>query len=582
MKDQLQDLIKKCIRDLISKGILIEMPPNVRLDHTKDNSHGDYATNIALMLSKQAKMNPVDLAKIIVDQLEESSFINKIEIAGPGFINFFISDESSSSVVSEIIDQGALYGSSEIGQGKRVLLEYVSANPTGPLHVGHGRGAAYGATISNLLRAVGFKVDNEYYVNDAGRQMDILAVSIYLRYLSLCGENLRFPDNGYQGQYIKDIAQVIYDSSGEEFYKKLDLIFANVSKDGSEGGDKESHIDGLIENSKSILGDSFRAIFQVGIESILGGIKSDLSEFGVVFEKWFSEQSLIDTGLSESCISKLKESQKVYEKDGALWFKTTNYGDEKDRVVVRDNGNHTYFASDIAYHFDKFERGYDKIINVWGADHHGYISRVKASIDALGHSPDKLEILLVQFANLYRGGSKVQMSTRSGSFVTLEDLRKEVGNDAARFFYILRKSEQHMDFDLDLAKSKTNENPVYYIQYAHARICSVFRQANEKEMEVDHSQANLSLLTEGIEKNIIKELSRYKSVLESSAIQYEPHQLAYYLRDLSTHFHSYYNACKFIVEDKHLTQARLSLIHATRQILINGLSILGVSAPESM
>ena len=582
MKDQLQDLIKKCIQDLISKGILIEMPPNVRLDHTKDNSHGDYATNIALMLSKQAKMNPVDLAKIIVDQLEESSFINKIEIAGPGFINFFISDESSSSVVSEIIDQEALYGSSEIGQGKKVLLEYVSANPTGPLHVGHGRGAAYGATISNLLRAVGFKVDNEYYVNDAGRQMDILAVSIYLRYLSLCGENLRFPDNGYQGQYIKDIAQVIYESSGEEFYKKLDLIFANVSKDGSEGGDKESHIDGLIENSKSILGDSFRAIFQVGIESILGGIKSDLSEFGVVFEKWFSEQSLIDTGLSESCISKLKESEKVYEKDGALWFKTTNYGDEKDRVVVRDNGNHTYFASDIAYHFDKFERGYDKIINVWGADHHGYISRVKASIDALGHSPDKLEILLVQFANLYRGGSKVQMSTRSGSFVTLEDLRKEVGNDAARFFYILRKSEQHMDFDLDLAKSKTNENPVYYIQYAHARICSVFRQANEKEMEVDHSQANLSLLTEGIEKNIIKELSRYKSVLESSAIQYEPHQLAYYLRDLSTHFHSYYNACKFIVEDKHLTQARLSLIHATRQILINGLSILGVSAPESM
>ena len=582
MKDQLQDLIKKCVQDLISKGILIEMPPNVRLDHTKDNSHGDYATNIALMLSKQAKMNPVDLAKIIVDQLEESSFINKIEIAGPGFINFFISDESSSSVVSEIIDQGALYGSSEIGQGKKVLLEYVSANPTGPLHVGHGRGAAYGATISNLLRAVGFKVDNEYYVNDAGRQMDILAVSIYLRYLSLCGENLRFPDNGYQGQYIKDIAQVIYESSGEEFYKKFDLIFANVSKDGSEGGDKESHIDGLIENSKSILGDSFRAIFQVGIESILGGIKSDLSEFGVVFEKWFSEQSLIDTGLSESCISKLKESQKVYEKDGALWFKTTNYGDEKDRVVVRDNGNHTYFASDIAYHFDKFERGYDKIINVWGADHHGYISRVKASIDALGHSPDKLEILLVQFANLYRGGSKVQMSTRSGSFVTLEDLRKEVGNDAARFFYILRKSEQHMDFDLDLAKSKTNENPVYYIQYAHARICSVFRQANEKEIEVDHGQANLSLLTEGIEKNIIKELSRYKSVLESSALQYEPHQLAYYLRDLSTHFHSYYNACKFIVEDKHLTQARLSLIHATRQILINGLSILGVSAPESM
>jgi len=582
MKDQLQDLLIKCIQDLISKGTLIEMPSKVRIDHTKDNSHGDYATNIALMLSKQANMNPVDLAKIIVSQLEEIDYINKIEIAGPGFINFFMSEESSSSVVKEIIDQGALYGKSKIGQGKKVLLEYVSANPTGPLHVGHGRGAAYGATISNLLRNAGFKVDNEYYVNDAGRQMDILTVSIYLRYLSLCGEELRFPDNGYQGQYINDIAQVIYDKSGQEFHQKSDLVFANVCKDGLEGGDKESHIDQLIEKSKSILGDSFKAIFQVGIESILSGIKSDLSEFGVVFEKWYSEQSLIDSGLSESCISNLKDSKNLYEKDGALWFKTTNYGDEKDRVVVRDNGNHTYFASDIAYHFDKFERGYDKIINVWGADHHGYIPRVKASIDALGLNSNKLEILLVQFANLYRGGSKVQMSTRSGSFVTLEDLRAEVGNDAARFFYILRKSEQHMDFDLDLAKSKTNENPVYYIQYAHARICSVFRQAREKELELDISQANLSLLTEEFEKNILKELSRYKSVLESSAMQYEPHQLAYYLRDLSTHFHSYYNACKFIVEDKNLTQARLSLIHATRQILINGLSILGVSAPESM
>ena len=582
MKDQLKDLLNKCIQDLISKGTLIEMPSKVRIDHTKDNSHGDYATNIALMLSKQAKMNPVDLAKIIVGQLEETSFINKIEIAGPGFINFFMSEESSSSVVKEIIDQGARYGRSEIGQGKRVLLEYVSANPTGPLHVGHGRGAAYGATVSNLLRNVGFKVDNEYYVNDAGRQMDILAVSIYLRYLSLCGEDLRFPDNGYQGQYINDIAQVIYDNSGQEFHQKSELVFDNTSKDGSEGGDKEVHIDQLIEKSKSTLGDGFKAIFKVGIESILSGIKSDLAEFGVVFEKWFSEQSLIDSGLSETCISKLKNSKNLYVKDGALWFKTTNYGDEKDRVVVRENGNHTYFASDIAYHLDKLERGYDKIINVWGADHHGYIPRVKASIDALGHNSNKLEILLVQFANLYRGGSKVQMSTRSGSFVTLEDLRAEVGNDAARFFYILRKSEQHMDFDLDLAKSKTNENPVYYIQYAHARICSVFKQASEKDLELDNSKANLSLLTEEIEKNILKELSRYKSVLESSAIQYEPHQLAYYLRDLSTHFHSYYNACKFIVDDKNLTQARLSLIHATRQILINGLSILGVGAPESM
>ena len=582
MKDQLQELLTKCVQDLISKGILNEMPSKIRIDHTKDNSHGDYATNIALMLSKQAKMSPVELAKIIIDQFEQKNFIKKIEIAGPGFINFFISQESSSSIVNEILVQAASYGCSDIGQGKKVLLEYVSANPTGPLHVGHGRGAAYGATVSNLLRNAGFIVDNEYYVNDAGRQMDILTVSIYLRYLTICGEDLRFPDNGYQGQYINDIAQGIYETSGQKFHLKSDLVFENVCRDGTEGGDKEVHIDQLIEKAKSILGDGFKAVFEVGIESILSGIKNDLAEFGVVFEKWFSEQSLIDSGLSESCISKLKDSKNLYEKDGALWFKTTNFGDEKDRVVVRDNGNHTYFASDIAYHLDKLDRGYDKIINVWGADHHGYIPRVKASIEALGHNSDKLEILLVQFANLYRGGSKVQMSTRSGSFVTLEDLRAEVGNDAARFFYILRKSEQHMDFDLDLAKSKTNENPVYYIQYAHARICSVFKQADEKELELDVSQANLSLLTEETEKDILRELSRFRSVLESSAIQYEPHQLAYYLRDLSNHFHSYYNACKFIVDDKNLTQARLALINATQQILKNGLSILGVGAPESM
>ena len=582
MKDQLQELLTKCVQDLISKGILKEMPSKIRIDHTKDNSHGDYATNIALMLSKQAKMSPVELAKIIIDQFEQKNFIKKIEIAGPGFINFFISQESSSSIVNEILAQAASYGCSDIGQGKKVLLEYVSANPTGPLHVGHGRGAAYGATVSNLLRNAGFIVDNEYYVNDAGRQMDILTVSIYLRYLTICGEDLRFPDNGYQGQYINDIAQGIYETSGQKFHLKSDLVFENVCRDGTEGGDKEVHIDQLIEKAKSILGDGFKAVFEVGIESILSGIKNDLAEFGVVFEKWFSEQSLIDSGLSESCISKLKDSKNLYEKDGALWFKTTNYGDEKDRVVVRDNGNHTYFASDIAYHLEKLDRGYDKIINVWGADHHGYIPRVKASIEALGHNSDKLEILLVQFANLYRGGSKVQMSTRSGSFVTLEDLRAEVGNDAARFFYILRKSEQHMDFDLDLAKSKSNENPVYYIQYAHARICSVFKQADEKELELDVSQANLSLLTEEIEKDILRELSRFRSVLESSAIQYEPHQLAYYLRDLSNHFHSYYNACKFIVDDKNLTQSRLALINATQQILKNGLSILGVGAPESM
>ena len=582
MKEQLQNLLIKCIGDLIDQGVISEMPSKIRLDHTKDKSHGDYATNVALMLAKQANVNPKELAQTIIKQLGVAEFIEKTEIAGPGFINFFLSSESSSSVINEIIDSGKGYGISNIGAGQSVLLEYVSANPTGPLHVGHGRGAAYGATVSNLLRTVGFKVDNEYYVNDAGRQMDILTVSIFLRYLELSGEKVRFPDNGYQGSYIKDIVGRISERYGDTFQIESTLVFDGICKDGIDGGDKESHIDELIARSKNLLGADFKSIFEVGIESILNGIKEDLADFGVVFEKWFSEQSLIDNGLAKSSIDKLQKSKHVYTKDGALWFRTTEYGDEKDRVVVRENGIHTYFASDIAYHLEKFERGYDKVINVWGADHHGYIARVKASIAAFNHDPEKLEIILVQFANLYRSGKKVQMSTRSGSFVTLEDLRNEVGNDAARFFYILRKSEQHMDFDLDLAKSKTNENPVFYIQYAYARISSVFRQVQDKGINFNHKGADLSLLLEESEKTILRELNRYKGIIESSALQYEPHQLAYYLRDLAAHFHSYYNACPFILEDQNLTQARLSLIYATKQVLENGLHILGVSAPDSM
>ena len=582
MKEQLQNLLTKCIGDLIDQGVISEMPSKIRLDHTKDKGHGDYATNVALMLAKQANVNPKELAQTIIKQLGVAEFIEKTEIAGPGFINFFLSSESSSSVINEIIDSGKGYGVLNIGAGKSVLLEYVSANPTGPLHVGHGRGAAYGATVSNLLRTVGFKVDNEYYVNDAGRQMDILTVSIFLRYLELFGEKVRFPDNGYQGNYIKEIVGSISERYGDTFQIESTLVFDGICKDGIDGGDKESHIDELIARSKNLLGADFKSIFEVGIESILNGIKEDLADFGVVFEKWFSEQSLIDNGLAKSSIDKLQKSKHVYTKDGALWFRTTEYGDEKDRVVVRDNGIHTYFASDIAYHLEKFERGYDKVINVWGADHHGYIARVKASIAAFNHDPEKLEIILVQFANLYRGGKKVQMSTRSGSFVTLEDLRNEVGNDAARFFYILRKSEQHMDFDLDLAKSKTNENPVFYIQYAYARISSVFRQVQDKGINFNHKGADLSLLLEESEKTILRELNRYRGVIETSALQYEPHQLAYYLRDLAAHFHSYYNACPFILENQNLTQARLSLIYATKQVLENGLHILGVSAPDSM
>ncbi len=568
MKEQLQQLIKQSLDSLVADGVLEVVPDNIRIDHSKDKSQGDFASNIAMVLAKQAKCAPKILAEKIVNKLSNASEIENIEIAGPGFINFFMSQGSNTKVLNSIIDQANKFGLSDIGKGQRVLLEFVSANPTGPLHVGHGRGAAYGATVSNLLRAVGFEVDNEYYVNDAGRQMDILATSVYLRYI----ETNTFPDNGYKGDYIFDIAKQV------DNVEKLD-VFAGVCKDEKDGGDKEQHIDELIVNCKAQLGNDYKKIFDLAINSILGGIKQDLAEFGVVYEKWFSEQSLVDSGLSQATVESLQNSGHIYEKEGALWFKTTDFGDDLDRVVVRDNGMHTYFASDIAYHLEKFERGYDKVINIWGADHHGYIARVKASIKALGHNPDKLEILLVQFANLFRGGEKVAMSTRSGSFVTLEELRHEVSNDAARFFYVLRKSEQHMDFDLDLAKSKTNENPVFYIQYAHARICSVLKQAEQKFNAVE---ADASLLSSDSELSLIKELNRYKDILQASAVNYEPHVLAYYLRDLAGDFHSYYNNSEFLVDQDTLRSSRLLLISAVKQVLSNGLGLLGVSAPDSM
>ena len=567
MKQQLQELLTQAIQSLISDGVLESLPDAIRIDHSKDKAQGDFASNIAMVLSKQAKCAPKVLAQQIIEKLTQASEIEKIEIAGPGFINFFMSQGSNNQVLEDILVEADKFGLSEFGKGQRVLLEFVSANPTGPLHVGHGRGAAYGATVSNLLRAIGFEVDNEYYVNDAGRQMDILATSVYLRY---CEVSI-FPDNAYKGDYIVDIAKQI---TGVEKHD----ISAGVCKDEKDGGDKEKHIDGLIANCKQILGENYKKVYALAIDNILSGIKEDLADFGVEYQQWFSEQSLVDSGLSEKTVNALQASNHIYEKDGALWFKTTDFGDDLDRVVVRENGLHTYFASDIAYHLEKFERGYDNIINIWGSDHHGYIARVKASISALGHDTSKLEILLVQFANLYRNGEKVAMSTRSGSFVKLEELRQEVGNDAARFFYILRKSEQHMDFDLDLAKSKTNENPVFYIQYAHARICSVLKQAQD----MNEVNPDLSLLTSDSEVSLIKELNRYKGVLKSSALNYEPHVLAYYLRDLAGEFHSYYNNSEFLVEEDALRNTRLLLIRAIKQTLVNGLSVLGVSAPDSM
>ena len=569
MKELLQQLLTDALNTLVNDKVLESVPESIRIDHSKDKTQGDFATNVAMVLSKQAKCTPKILAEKIVANFPNAAEVDKVEIAGPGFINFFLSQGSNTQVIEKILTQGKGFGLSKHGDGQKVLLEFVSANPTGPLHVGHGRGAAYGATVANLLRAVGFDVDNEYYVNDAGRQMDILATSVYLRYI----ETNKFPDNGYKGDYIFAIAEKV---SGIE---KLD-IFTGVHPDEKDGGDKEKHIDDLIINCKAELGDSYKSIFNLAIETILSDIREDLQEFGVEYNQWFSEQSLVDSNLSQSTVESLQDAGYIYEKEGALWFKTTDFGDDLDRVVVRDNGVHTYFASDIAYHFEKFSRGYDKIINIWGADHHGYIARVKASINALDNDPEKLEILLVQFANLYRGGEKVAMSTRSGSFVTLRELREEVGNDAARFFYILRKSDQHMDFDLDLAKSKTNENPVFYIQYAHARICSVIEKANAEY--TSSGEYDLSLLDNEQELVLIKELNRFADVLLSAATNYEPHVLAYYLRDLAGGFHSYYNNSEFLVDDDNLRVSRLKLIEAVRQVIANGLTLLGVSSPDKM
>jgi arginyl-tRNA synthetase len=428
-------------------------------------------------------------------------------------------------------------------------------------------------------------VHREYYVNDAGRQMDILATSVYLRYLDLCGEQLTFPSNGYQGDYVWDIGASLHRKYGDSLRHSLDEVFSGIPADEPSGGDKEIHIDALIQRTKGLLGEShYQETFNLGLDSILDNIRRDLEEFGVRYDEWFSERSLTANSSVQLAIDRLKDSGYVYEKDAALWFRSTEFGDEKDRVVVRDNGQTTYFASDIAYHMNKLERGYERVIDVWGADHHGYVPRVKAALTAIGDDAEKLDVLLVQFAVLYRGGEKVQMSTRSGEFVTLRELRQEVGNDAARFFYVMRKCEQHMDFDLDLAKSQCNDNPVYYIQYAHARIASVLRQLRDKGLQWDAASGkqNLFRLTEAHEDALMVNLSRYPELVETAAISHEPHLLAHYLRDLANDFHTYYNAHQFLVDDDALRNARLNLIQASKQIIANGLNLLGVSAPESM
>jgi arginyl-tRNA synthetase len=548
------------------------------VERTRDSSHGDFASNIAMRLAKQVGKNPRELAARIVGNIGDTDTVDGVEIAGPGFINFHLRASAYHSEIEAMLDKGDDYGRQALRESPRILLEFVSANPTGPLHVGHGRHAAFGATVGNLLEAVGYPVYREYYINDAGRQMDILGVSVLLRRLEARGADISFPEAGYRGDYIRELAGKI-DTSG------ADNLDAGTLLDGLPEDDSEVIIGGLIEKAKELLGeDVFDHIRQQALESIRVDIEDDLAEFGVTFDNWYSERSLTTSDRIDDALAMLQERGMLYEKDGATWFRATDFGDEKDRVVVRANGVKTYFASDIAYHFDKRERGYDLLIDILGADHHGYLTRVRAGLEAMGYSGGDLEVMLVQFVALYRDGKKMQMSTRSGEFDTLRRLRVEVGNDAARFFYVSRSHDQHLDFDLDVAKSESNDNPVYYIQYAHARISSVFRQLADRALtwEDGKGRANLVLLNEPQERALIRALSRYPEVVELAANNRAPQHIVHYLRDLANEFHTYYNAHVFIVDDDRLRDARLALITAARTVIANGLTILGVSAPETM
>lgn len=580
MKQDVLKLVKSGLEKIPElEEFLDEETIEKAVERTKDNKHGDFTSNIAMRFAKQVKKNPRELAEQLVRMIPNNNLVNKINIAGPGFINFHLSDDSFHNEIINVIESNHTYGR-KLHNNKSILLEFVSANPTGPLHVGHGRHAAYGATLGNILEAVGYKVHREYYVNDAGRQMDILCVSVIIRKLESKKFNISLPSSGYQGDYIREIARSIELKNEKNIAEKV--IQLSVYDNEEE---KEQHIDQIIFLAKEELGlNEFNAIKTLALESIRSDIEEDLREFDVIFDTWFSEHSLTEEGHIEKALKILDVQKLLYKKDGAIWFKATEFGDEKDRVVTRENNNNTYFTSDIAYHHNKKDRGFDHLIDILGSDHHGYIARVKAGLIAMGHMAEDLEVDLVQFVSLFRAGIKQSMSTRSGEFITLRQLREEVGNDAARFFYIMRSNEQHLDFDLELAKSKSNENPVYYIQYAHARIASVFRQLDEKNLtyEKNSGNKNLTLLKSMKEKNIMSLLSRYPETLELSANNRAPHNLAQYLRDLATEFHSYYNDSTFIVDESNIRNARLTLIKATQIVLYNGLKLLGVSAPEIM
>jgi arginyl-tRNA synthetase len=573
-KSHFIELLRPVLSSLVPSGADIE----IEFSRPKQPSHGDYSCNLAMQLAKPLRRSPRDVAASLVEALLASPYLEKIEIAGAGFINLFLTTSVKQQFPKYVLKSGEAFGHSSIGAGKKIQVEFVSANPTGPLHVGHGRGAAFGASLANVLAAAGYSVAREYYVNDAGRQMDILALSTWFRYLELNGLPIHFPRNAYQGEYVRDMARLIHKAHAGRYVHAPDMLFGGISAEAD--ADAEAMLDGLIANAKKLLGQDYAYIHNFVLTEQLGDCSNDLMEFGVVFDTWFSEQSLFDSGAVATAVQMLEQGNYLYEQDGAKWFRSADFGDEKDRVVQRENGQFTYFASDIAYHLNKFARGFERVIDVWGADHHGYIARVKGALQAMALDPAKLEIALVQFAVLYRDGKKAPMSTRAGEFVTLRELRQEVGNDAARFFYVLRKSDQHLDFDLDLAKSQSTDNPVYYVQYAHARVCSVLEQWGEDSAPL--VGADMSPLTSVVELSLLQKLIDYPEMVEAAARELSPHLIAFYLRELAGEFHSYYNSIRFLVPDIPLRLARLGLVAAIRQVLSNGLKLLGVSAPDKM
>jgi len=550
METHLRSAISQAVADCFAnKELDSGVVPEIHLEIPANKDHGDFSTNVAMVLARAERKAPRKIAEKIIGALGDGGGLwSRVDIAGAGFINFVLAPDCWYQIVRSILQQPASYGRSNIGSGKKIQVEFVSANPTGPLHIGHGRGAATGDAVATVLSAAGYDVQREYYVNDAGNQMLTLGRSIYLRYI----QSEEFPEDCYQGSYIRDIAVGMAEEHGE--------ALQNLPED-----------------------EAVRLCAAVGGELIRQGIAHDLDTFGVHFDNWFSEQSLYDSQKVEAGISLIKEQGLAYENEGAIWFRTTDTGDDKDRVLVRSNGDTTYFASDVAYHKDKFERGFDTVIDVWGADHHGYIPRMKAMVQALGRSADDLQVLLVQLVNLQRDGVQVAMSTRSGEFVTLEEVVREVGRDACRFFFLMRRSDSHLDFDLELAKKQSNENPVFYVQYAHARICSIQRNAEEQGVKLPTlDNLDLSGLIEVEELGLIKTLARYPSVVEGAAQAHEPHRIAFYLQEIAAQFHSYYNKQKVLVEDSALSQARLCLVSSVRIVVANALALLGVSAPEKM